>query len=134
MPIAPNGMPNGMPAAPNGMPNGMPAAPNGMPNGMPAAPNGMPNGMPAAPNGIPNGMPGYPPYQDMQRYVQHNMYNNHAPYGAMPGLHCVDIASHIEHCFVCAKMYRRDYNKMVMIITVLVLIVMYLLTKLIDKR
>lgn len=47
---------------------------------------------------------------------------------------CKMIMNHIEKCKICSKVYKHDENKYIMTIIVLVLIIIYLLTKIIDKH
>lgn len=46
---------------------------------------------------------------------------------------CELLAAHIRGCQMCARRYRKDHNTYITIIVALVLLVMFMMTKLIDR-
>ena len=49
-------------------------------------------------------------------------------------LNCQTIMNHIEHCKICSKIYKRDESKYMSIIIILILLNIFLITKIIDKN
>jgi hypothetical protein len=48
-------------------------------------------------------------------------------------LDCKSINEHINQCNVCSRLYRREENKYILIIITLILFIIYLITKIMDK-